>query len=492
MNYSFPSVMNDSTKPPIPEVGYRFHPTHAELIYNYLKPKIRGDDVEDLSLMPEVHVCKHEPWELPDKSKMKSKDAEWYFFCPRDFKYLNSSRSNRRTKLGFWKPTGKNLPIRFKGTKKVIGIRKTLVFYTKASPKPLRTGWIIHEYEYISDLSLSNEGNYVLCKLKKKPDEKTNKGEPNHHVVSISDPKAAPNCGIEGECESSMEMPSKFINHSTCGYGERIGILDLDFDNPNLDKEAYISAPDEGERNSHTVMPSCLENGNPWEKTEEGCLRSSVVSPENIPTDAWRHELLELIPCLLEEVKASISEVEDNLPNPFQPAASESTEKISLRNGFDAPSVKLQDFEVQRPSKVHGYVERKLLQAREFVLCKLKKDPEAIMPTYEEGESSSNREFVLCKLKKDPEAIMPTYEEGESSSNVTSHHLENQNSNEYNHPQNFGEGGYGAPMPSYFTTNEQEEDIYQIQLHLNSFRNYDGMGDYNLDAALQDPYYGDM
>ncbi|KAJ6972657.1 hypothetical protein NC653_033071 [Populus alba x Populus x berolinensis] len=53
------------------------------------------------------------------------------------------------------------------------------------------------------------KGRYVLCKLKKKPDVKTNKGEPNHHMVSTSDFKAAPNCSIEGECGPSMEMPSK-------------------------------------------------------------------------------------------------------------------------------------------------------------------------------------------------------------------------------------------------------------------------------------------
>jgi hypothetical protein len=105
-------------------------------------------------------------------------------------------------------------------------------------------------------------------------------------MVSISDFEAAPNCSIEGECGPSMEMPSKFINHSTHGYGES-SLLDLDFDNPNLD----ISAPDEGEWNSLTVLPSGLENGNPWEKTEEGCLRSSVVSPENSPTDALLPDL---------------------------------------------------------------------------------------------------------------------------------------------------------------------------------------------------------
>ncbi|KAG6748295.1 hypothetical protein POTOM_048212 [Populus tomentosa] len=285
MNYNFPSgesAMNSSPNPnpSIPEVGYRFHPTNEELVCNYLKPKILGDDVEDLSIMPSL-LC-------GDKSNIKSKDAVWYFFWPRDFKYLNSGRYNRRRKLGFWKPTGKNLKIRFMGTKKVIGTRKTLVFYTKASPKPIRTGWIIHEYEYFSDLSLSKQ---------KKPDVKTSKGEPNHHMVSTSDFEAAP-----------------------------------------------------------------------------------------------------------------------SFPN--------------------------------------------------------------------------QREFVLCKLKKDPDAMMPTYEEGEASFNVHSeYHSENQNPNEYNRPQTFEEGEYGPWTASNFTNNEPEEDTYQFQAQLDSLCNYDE-GCYSLNALFphQDIY----
>jgi hypothetical protein len=46
-------------------VGFRFHPTHEELISHYLVPKTRGDNVEDLLLMAEVILCKHEPWDLP-------------------------------------------------------------------------------------------------------------------------------------------------------------------------------------------------------------------------------------------------------------------------------------------------------------------------------------------------------------------------------------------------------------------------------------------
>ena len=50
---------------------------------------------------------------------------------------------------------------------------------------------------------------------------------------------------------------------------------------------------------------------------------------------------------------------------------------------------------------------------------------------------------------------MPQYEEGEASFDVTSDHCENQNSTEYNRPQTFEEGEYGAWTASNFT-NEPE------------------------------------
>ncbi|KAH8488921.1 hypothetical protein Peur_059456 [Populus x canadensis] len=111
-----------------------------------------------------------------------------------------------------------------------------------------------------------------------------------------------------------------------------------------------------------------------------------------------------------------------------------------------------------------------------------------IMHEYHPTFSFPNqREFVLCKLKKDPDA-MPTYEEGEASFNVTSdHHLENPNPTEYDHPQTFEEGEYGVWTASNFTNNEPEEDTYQFQAQLDSLRGY-GEGFYSLDSALQFPY----
>ena len=60
-------VMENPTDgmPSAPAVGYRFRPTDEELISNYLKPKLLGDDLEDLLIIAEVRVCKHEPWDLP-------------------------------------------------------------------------------------------------------------------------------------------------------------------------------------------------------------------------------------------------------------------------------------------------------------------------------------------------------------------------------------------------------------------------------------------
>ncbi|KAJ6972658.1 protein NTM1-like 9 [Populus alba] len=110
-----------------------------------------------------------------------------------------------------------------------------------------------------------------------------------------------------------------------------------------------------------------------------------------------------------------------------------------------------------------------------------------IMHEYHPNFSFPNqREFVLCKLKKDPGAIM---QEGEASFNVTSNHCENENPNEDNHPQTFEEGEYGARTASNFT-NEPKEDTDQFEAHLASFLGYDERC-YSLDSALQFPH-GDM
>ncbi|KAL9676615.1 hypothetical protein QQ045_004831 [Rhodiola kirilowii] len=148
-------------------VGYRFHPTDVELVNYYLKLKNQGSD-RCVSNIQEIDVCKWEPWELP-RHLGESDDQEWYFFGRRDPKNGKSTRANRATKDGFWKPTGKDRYIKMGSKKITIGTKKTLVFHKGHARKAVRTYWVMHEYR--ASVDKHNPQAFVLYLLKNKSDE---------------------------------------------------------------------------------------------------------------------------------------------------------------------------------------------------------------------------------------------------------------------------------------------------------------------------------
>ncbi|KAG5251511.1 hypothetical protein OIU77_024980 [Salix suchowensis] len=240
MNCDISSVMaNPISLMQLMKAGFKFQPSPEELIINYLVPKSRGRMVEGVP-MAEVNLCEHEPWDLPNKSILNLADHEWYFFCRRDLKYRKTSKlCNRKTKAGYWKLTCKKKPIMAEHTMKNIGVMKTLTFYRTARPKAVRTGWMIYEFDIVTNSSLSKKGQYVLCRLENRTDERIKKGEQNHLMAPVSVSEAVPGQSI---------MTSDFENQNSSEM-----VVDLACGDRGL---SHYEGSDFGNQNSSELIPA--------------------------------------------------------------------------------------------------------------------------------------------------------------------------------------------------------------------------------------------
>ncbi|KAG8072394.1 hypothetical protein GUJ93_ZPchr0006g44832 [Zizania palustris] len=160
--------------------GFRFHPTDEELVRFYLKRKIQQKSLP-IELIRQLDIYKYDPWDLPKLASTGEK--EWYFYCPRDRKYRNSTRPNRVTGAGFWKATGTDRPIYSSdgsNSSKCIGLKKSLVFYKGRAAKGVKTDWMMHEFRLPSliDPSLPQKkplekiippnDSWAICRIFKK------------------------------------------------------------------------------------------------------------------------------------------------------------------------------------------------------------------------------------------------------------------------------------------------------------------------------------
>ncbi|KAL8535050.1 hypothetical protein ACS0TY_010898 [Phlomoides rotata] len=167
--------------------GFRFHPTDEELVVQYLKRKVLSYPLP-ASIIPEVQVCKSDPWDLPGGDG----EQERYFFSTREIKYPNGKRSNRATMSGYWKATGLDKQIVSTRSRQIVGMKKTLVFYRGKPPTGSRTDWVMHEYRlsFPPQPNLPQE-NWVLCRIflkKKKRSNKTGDVDDDDDAVTASGP----------------------------------------------------------------------------------------------------------------------------------------------------------------------------------------------------------------------------------------------------------------------------------------------------------------
>ncbi|CAA3029947.1 NAC domain-containing 30-like [Olea europaea subsp. europaea] len=148
--------------------GFRFHPTDEELVGYYLKRRVNDMKI-DLDIIIDIDLYRMEPWDIQERCKSGYEEQnEWYFFSHKDRKYPTGTRTNRATAAGFWKATGRDKAVL--SSNKMIGMRKTLVFYKGRAPNGKKSDWIMHEYRLqTSENGPVQEEGWVVCRAFKKP-----------------------------------------------------------------------------------------------------------------------------------------------------------------------------------------------------------------------------------------------------------------------------------------------------------------------------------
>jgi hypothetical protein len=80
---------------------------------------------------------------------------QWFFFSPGQEREARGGRPNRTTACGYWKATGSPGYV-YSSDNKVIGVKKTMVFYKGKAPSGKKTKWKMNEYRAIQ---VSNQSN---------------------------------------------------------------------------------------------------------------------------------------------------------------------------------------------------------------------------------------------------------------------------------------------------------------------------------------------
>ncbi|KAF2294987.1 hypothetical protein GH714_029970 [Hevea brasiliensis] len=145
--------------------GYRFSPYDYELIVYFLLRKILGMQLP-VNIIPEIDLYHYDADQLPISEFKYGMPGEAYFFTHTERRYASGSLLKRTTNTGFWKASGVDAKIVHK--KRVIGLKKTMVFYWGKAPAGVKSSWIMHEYRVNPNLFPQAEQDKSL-KTKDRP-----------------------------------------------------------------------------------------------------------------------------------------------------------------------------------------------------------------------------------------------------------------------------------------------------------------------------------
>ncbi|KAG4916484.1 hypothetical protein JHK82_054134 [Glycine max] len=94
---------------------------------------------------------------------------QWFFFIPRQESEARGGRPKRLTTTGYWKATGSPNHV-YSSDNRIIGIKRTMVFYSGRAPNGTKTDWKMNEYTAIKTSSSSPtlRKEFNLCRVYKK------------------------------------------------------------------------------------------------------------------------------------------------------------------------------------------------------------------------------------------------------------------------------------------------------------------------------------
>ncbi|KAL3755618.1 hypothetical protein ACJRO7_002637 [Eucalyptus globulus] len=159
--------------------GFRFFPTEEELVSFYLRNKLEGTRQALHGLIhrviPVVDIYEFHPSDLPQfAGDLCCGDPEqWFFFIPRQESEYRGGRPRRLTTTGYWKATGS--PGLVYSSNRIVGVKRTMVFYTGRAPSGVKTEWKMNEYRATEGEASSPEEipvvprhEFSVCRVYKK------------------------------------------------------------------------------------------------------------------------------------------------------------------------------------------------------------------------------------------------------------------------------------------------------------------------------------
>ncbi|KAK1275614.1 NAC domain-containing protein 90 [Acorus gramineus] len=142
--------------------GYRFFPTEEELVTFYLRHRLNHQRSEEIErIIPVADIYAVDPQHLPKSLTNpvtpgiagvhnQGDPEQWFFFSPMQEREAQGGRPSRTTPSGYWKATGSPSWVR-SSNNRVVGCKKTMVFYEGRAPTGRKTKWKMNEYRALEE-----------------------------------------------------------------------------------------------------------------------------------------------------------------------------------------------------------------------------------------------------------------------------------------------------------------------------------------------------